>query len=209
MMAHTRSHWLSSPIRVARTPLGATLLFAVLASTFPLATLASGPMCTLACCAGRAPHAAGSCMNGSCHAFRAGQSKKNLPNHRPARRQQLEPLCGLSLSALKIKRVNQIETVKVDYNSKRRTTSSQTTSQGPDQNSASTVALTKPCQPDCGSLTSGFMNPYRKRSPATIAFADRPRPPSDSRLWNFDDRATRSLSGRSRRHVPRGPPTFC
>src|SRR5690349_10464722 len=52
---------------VVRTVLAVSLLLAFLASSFPLTTIASGPMCTLACCAGRPPHAAGSCMNGSCH----------------------------------------------------------------------------------------------------------------------------------------------
>ena len=71
---------------VSRLLVGATLLLSLLASSFPLGTLASGPMCTLACCAGRAPHAAGSCMNGSCHAFLTGHPNKGHIHHeRPSR----------------------------------------------------------------------------------------------------------------------------
>lgn len=111
-----RRRLLASRIRIARALLGAMLFFSVLASSFPLATLASGPMCTLACCAGRAPHAAGSCMNGSCHAFLTGHTKK-IHIHHEAPTEQAEQLCGLSRLRVNASRIPLIETVTIDFGS--------------------------------------------------------------------------------------------
>ena len=80
--------------RVSRVILGAMLLVAILSANIPSSVIASGPMCTLACCAGRAPHAAGSCMNGSCHAFLAGHNQK--PHIHQTRVRVAEQVCGLS-----------------------------------------------------------------------------------------------------------------
>src|SRR5437660_6780439 len=69
----------------------AVLLLAGLASTAaPLITNASGTLCKLSCCAGRAPHAAGSCMNGACHTF-LRKSQSGRLHVRP----QVEHYCGL------------------------------------------------------------------------------------------------------------------
>src|SRR4051794_5140490 len=78
---------------IARVFLATILLLGFVASTLPLESIASGPLCTLSCCAGRAPHAAGSCMNGSCHAFLG----KDSSHHRaPVGTQVNEQLCGLA-----------------------------------------------------------------------------------------------------------------
>jgi hypothetical protein len=80
------TRWLFDP--------GATLLLSILWANIPTASLASGPMCNLACCAGRAPHAAGSCMNGSCHAFLMGRAETSkIHVHLPVH--ESEQLCGL------------------------------------------------------------------------------------------------------------------
>lgn len=191
-------------LRVARVLLAAAVLLAVLSTAVPFTIFASGPMCALACCAGRAPHAAGSCMNGSCHASLSGHTKKPLI-HFEARIEQGEELCGLPRIKLYSARLPAIETVTIYASSDISQRASKT---APDQASISTTALTKPCQADCGSCGSGFTNSNRQRNAAALAYADRPRPPSGLVLGKVDYRPTRKLSALCRRGTPRGPPSF-
>jgi hypothetical protein len=201
-----RQRFLLSRIRVARALLGATLLFSVLASSFPLATLANGPMCTLACCKGRAPHAAGSCMNGSCHAFLTGHTRK-IHIHHEVTIVQTDELCGLSRLRVDASPIPLIETVTIDFGSGAYGDDSHGASKSPlDQASVSTHALAKPCQRDCGSCASGFAGSNRQRNAAALAYADRPRPPSGVGLVNADYVPTQPLSALCRRGAPRGPP---
>lgn len=44
------------------------LTAAFVCAVVPLASVSASNVCRLECCAARAPHAAGSCMNGTCHA---------------------------------------------------------------------------------------------------------------------------------------------
>jgi hypothetical protein len=182
-------------IRIARAVLGVALLLTLLAGSFPLSTLASGPMCELACCAGRAPHAAGSCMNGSCHAFANAHSKNHNHEAEP------EKLCGLARLKLKASYVPSFETVTVDY-----TASDTSPSSTPAMPGVATNALTKPCQPDCGGLMSRSTSSKRQRDEAALVYANRPRPPSRIKLSTNDYRSTQTLDARARRGAPRGPP---
>jgi hypothetical protein len=186
-------------------PVALLLLIAVLASALPLSTVASGPTCTLTCCEGRAPHAAGSCMNGSCQAVIAGPIKRvHLHEAAP---QQTEQLCGLPVLKGKTARVRPIQSLITRPFAS--TSRSLGTGHGAlDQASVSTNAFTKPCQPDCGSCASGFMNSNRQRNSAAVAYADRPRPPSAAGLRNFKFGLTQALSAMLRQAAPRGPPPF-
>jgi hypothetical protein len=191
------------PISIARAVLGVALLFTLLAGSFPLSTLASGPMCELACCAGRAPHAAGSCMNGSCHAFATSQSKKNH-NHEA----KPEQLCGLSRLKFRASRIAPFETVTVDFTASDNQSTDATSSSTPATASVATPAMTKPCQSDCGGLLSRSTGSKRQRDEAALTYANRPRPPSRIRLRANDYRLTQTLDARARRGAPRGPPVL-
>src|SRR5947207_8718754 len=76
----------------ARAILAVMLLLSLLSGCFAFALASSAPLCRLACCAGRPPHAADSCLGGSCHAVIAGAKTKT----RRALQQQSDRLCGLS-----------------------------------------------------------------------------------------------------------------
>ena len=145
-------------MRVARVILGAILVLSILWANIPTAALASGPMCHLACCAGRVPHAAGSCMNGSCHAFLMGRPKTSkihlqLPVH------ESEQLCGLR------RRTTRNSMMSLRGSTALTLLASSERSRGsrvPDAASVSTSTLGKPCQPDCG--TGAFSSSSRGRS---------------------------------------------
>lgn len=176
--------------RFASATLATVLLAGLLASIFPLETLATGQMCNLACCAGRAPHAAGSCMDGSCH---AALRKLSSQIHSSHREHVSEQLCGLAQFARKLNSRAHNKTPGV---------SSQKSESGPQQLSSSTI--TKPCRPDCGSCASGFTNPNRQRN--TAAVIARTRPPSDVRLTAIRCSLTRQLRALCRHFGPRAPP---
>jgi hypothetical protein len=196
------------PARVARTVLAATLLFGILTSSFPVATIASGPTCNLACCAGRAPHAAGSCMTGSCPAFHNAHIKK-IHQHHAVVGKQTERLCGLSRMMMKATRTLVSEARTVDFGLTRQTESSQDNSRNAShQRRVSTTALGKPCHPDCGSCASGFSSSNRQRQTAALGNANLPRPPTVRELHTPYYVSARTLNPLSRQGAPRGPPSL-
>jgi len=150
----------SRAVFYARLTLAVVLLAAFVCTAVPLASVSAGNVCHLECCAGRAPHTAGSCMNGTCHAAirlrqRADRSRfKSEPT---------EKLCGLN-------------------SFKARTFGPTIVPQRPQQNSpASSLEasmLVRPCQPDCGAATLTSVSQRRPRETAALSFANRTRPPS-------------------------------
>lgn len=187
---------MSRPSTVARILVTALLLAAFLASVLPLTTLASGPMCNLACCAGRAPHAAGSCMSGSCYAVLSTRSKTH--SHRRII-QPAERLCGLSVTKSLIKRSTVIAAKEAAQRSHDR-----------ERSEASLVAtsLGKPCESDCGTCSvSSFSSRNRERSVAALAHADKPRPPSSVGRFGANSSPRPQRAGLYNRSIPRGPPS--
>src|ERR1051325_8821195 len=182
---------------VARIFLAAALLLGFIASTLPLATIASGPMCTLACCAGRAPHAAGSCMNGSCHAVLS-----NLPRKNPSapRYQLREQLCGLSRFSQTNFRVTR--TVLPANKTIQRQTETRTQA----QLSAHTIAT--PCEPGCGSgAASAFGGSHRERTAGALSNDLQPRPTLLKKRINADLSRVKTVHLLCRECAPRPPPT--
>ena len=183
----------STAVHMARSVFALLLLVACLSSATPLITSASasGSLCELACCAGRAPHAAGSCAHGSCHAAITKRSKASHRDRRIASRP--EHLCGVA-RGIEIKssaRIRPAQTIS-------RTNSVQT--------SLSVVSLARPCQPECGGCSSSFTNSNQQRNAATFAHPARPRPPPDVRLADLAYRKSQILDALSRQCGPRGPP---
>jgi hypothetical protein len=191
-----------TPIVVARTILAALLLLTLLSASLPLTTLASGPTCTLACCAGRAPHAAGSCMNGSCHAVLTGRAKKSkihlqLPVH------ESEQLCGLPRSTTR----NSAVSLRGSGAPTLSASSQRSRGSGAkDAASVSTSTLGRPCQPDCGAGAFSSSTQSRPRDSCATSHADKPRPPSTSRLEHSSFSRAKVLDALCRRSRPRGPP---
>jgi hypothetical protein len=153
-----------------------------------MASVSAGSMCHLECCAGRAPHASGSCMNGSCHA--ALLTPKTAAQSPQAKPDQSEKLCGLA------RKIEAKSFARMRVHASRHTSSTQLLA----------AAFENPCQPDCNGCASGFTNSKRQRNSATIAGANRPRPPTDTRPSDFRYHCTRILKTQCRQGAPRGPP---
>jgi hypothetical protein len=170
----------------ARALMAFVLLSAFLCGIVPLAAVTAGSMCTLECCAGRAPHLSGSCMNGSCQVT-LPSARKHSHHAAPDR---TEKLCGLP---------REIHLTSALSRVKSRVPSS--------SDHLSSLAVENPCQPDCGGCASGFANSNRTRNSAAVMGDNRPRPPTSSRLSDFRYHSTRVLNAQCRQGSPRGPPS--
>jgi hypothetical protein len=176
----------------ARLGLAVLLLVGFLANLAPLVPVSAGSTCTLECCAGRAPHAAGSCMNGSCQAVLSTHKTGTAHRKIPA---QDDKLCGFN-RAVATKIVGRLSVNRAPRPAKS------------DQATISAAAFVKPCQPDCGGCASGFASSNRQRNSATMAHAARPRPPTDLHLLDFGRHGAQTLAALCRQCAPRGPPVF-
>lgn len=178
-------------ISTAKLMLVVMLLVGFLSSIVPLASVSAGSMCRLECCAGRAPHAAGSCMDGACEAHFLTHSKA-AKNHQ-AKRDQGDRLCG-PVHAVVAKNLARMRTNRAPR------------AFGSNQTRASAAAFVKPCQPDCGPCASGFTNSNRQKNSAAIAEAVRPQRPTGIHFSNPRYHHSDNLDVLCRQCAPRGPP---
>lgn len=168
--------------RVAKGALAIALLTGIFAGIVPFGTLASGKMCTLACCAGRPPHAAGSCMDASCHAV------FNRTDHR-FRKQPADKFCGLpSFSRHHLSQRNPKTESK--------------------QDSISGSALGRPCDPNCAGTVFISSTQSRPRQFSTVAHKKRPRAPSPASYRCYVENTFTTGGGFSKQVSPRGPPVL-
>ena len=183
---------------IARSVLAAVLSLAFFGGSFQLARSASGSLCTLTCCAGRAPHAAGSCMNGSCRA-----ALRSVPrDHAHVYNHTSDQFCGVERISTRKSSLLRLAVT--------RDLSAAKDAQGQSQqsaNPATTVAgVTKPCDPTCGGGMSTSSTQNRPRESAATAFADKPRPPTQSQILEASCACKKILNGFWRERCPRGPP---
>ena len=167
--------------------------------SLPVSTATTGSVCTLTCCAGRAPHAAGSCMNGSCHAV---LNRARSHAHQPVVNIQ-EQLCGLPRPTARLPQSRRTHTSGPGlgvYESR----SSKSLSECARLASS---ALDKPCASDCGAGTFSSTNQRRPREAAALLLANRNRAPSGPRLATDGDTAPHLRDARHTLASPRGPPT--
>ena len=174
--------------RAARVALALTLLGGVLATIVPLAAVSAGSMCALACCAGRAPHADGSCMEGSCHAAALRHHRKR--RKRSARR-QTEKLCDL---AAKSQQAVLRETLPPQTKSRR------------DGTGVSGAAVKQPCATECGSCVTTFSNSKQGKRSAAVSHHRGASPKDPVSLFHKDSVCVQTREAYASLFAPRGPP---
>ncbi len=186
---------LSTVSFVLRATLAVSLLIVLVGAGLVLPAAASGPMCTLACCAGRAPHVAGSCMQGSCatqpsdhHAHQGTDDSSS-------------PIPGVVAGA----HGADMEAVPtVDASESSREVARENSSVVP---AFSTAALVKPCELGCGASMSIFSTGQKARD-ARISKPVNHRPPLASASLTRASFLTKATHpGFSRSQPPRGPPS--
>ena len=174
--------------RVRRTGgvLLALLLMAGFISTVaPIASVFAGNSCTLSCCEGRAPHAAGSCMDGTCYAsIRLHNKSSNLHAHAPV----AERLCG----SQSIRPRTFAKTVVARRDKDERP-------QGAPFHFSS---FRQPCTPDCAGCAVFSINSQSK----VAALAISNQLPAGSHKFSSASFDPDTLDVSCRQHSPRGPP---
>lgn len=216
-----RKLFLSNATMVARATLAATLLLMLVAGSIVWPAAASGPLCTLACCASRAPHAAGSCMHGSCE---AGVSANNATSktlhqshhhHEQQQAQESRPFdpsqpfaeATASIGGSEMDDVPTIEAAPYEASANVGGPADTTgVARNSNQSAMSATVLAKPCQPDCGACASGFAASKRSRDPATLAGSNHAQAGSSVKLAARRYHLTHTRSALGRQCIPRGPP---
>jgi hypothetical protein len=189
----------------------ATLVVSLLSALIPLATASAIDLCTMACCAGKAPHLAGACSSGLMKTAKA--------THEP------EILCGLHVrgdgaSRFTATRQAPWEIIEADADdsdtgscgSQHRDSLSQTTSSAttrsntPHSSSIAAHSMNSPCGTDCRACSGSYIRQPKPRDRAMVERASLARPPSNSKWLHdfFCDHAARG--DRYEQPSPRGPP---
>jgi len=172
----------TSPAFIPRL-MAAAMVFALLSASVPAGAFASAHLCAMACCAGHAPHLAGSCSGGSCHA-RLSPRKSTL-------KQTGEKLCGAPLL------VSRVAHLGLRQGAARAATPSP---------AADAATLTTPCDPGCGAAALGAPGRNSSREKSAGSHADKPRPPTAGRSFRTTFGSTATPAALRRRSRPRAPP---
>jgi hypothetical protein len=198
----------------SRAMLAVTLLLVLVAGGIVWPAAASGALCAMACCAGQAPHAAGSCLHGSCD---AGVNANNSGNsdakhfHHHQEQQQIaddsvpQAFAGALASAMgsDMAQVPTVDASEFETDQAQLEANSQSTG-----NSIAALALLAPCQPGCGACTSGFSASKRSRDTASTAGSNKAQHHSSSKIATGKYSTIHPDSNFYPQVAPRGPPSF-
>ncbi|MGB9179495.1 MAG: hypothetical protein WCB68_09660 [Pyrinomonadaceae bacterium] len=202
----------------ARAALAMTLALALLAAFVSFDALSSSKLCSMPCCAGKAPHLAGSCAGGHCHANLSIVKKEAEPEHQhatvdsPAPQQSAMHMHGAhEMAAAEDRHAHHsVEVEQTNSDGARepsQDSQAQATNVDPEQTaSIEPVILSRPCAPDCGVSTNGFAQLRRSRDPAALAINGQPRPPTLIKFYARSGSPAFRTSLLCRQCVPRGPP---
>lgn len=199
------------PMLVARILIAATLTVALVSGIAPLGLSSSEALCTMSCCAGKAPHKAGTCTHGTCEVdFSAQQPQKPSV--------EKEEHCGAGKSLTTQHgdmHGHDAPSPSKDKSARAGHQHHQTGSlaqeqlpKSSSQQATSVIAsmLTKPCPPNCGAGICSYSSQSRPRDSAALSDAGRPRPPSSLSLRQTSYNPAKGLDVLCRRSRPRGPP---
>lgn len=197
----------------ARASLAVVLLLTLVAGSIALPAAASGPMCTLSCCVGRAPHAAGSCMGGSCDAGVSARNPVSNTHHSHHHQNQgqpedsepsdsQQPFAGIMASA--DSEIGEMPTIEAaPYEASAETDAAQNRT---GQSAISAAVLSKPCRQDCGLCASGFVTPKRPRNAAVPAGSNHARPTVVTSVAEVELFLKSARTVHGLKCAPRGPP---
>jgi hypothetical protein len=205
LRTHRRGFGKYGPRFWTRLCLAALLLVSVLSSAIPLGSASGHHLCTMACCVGKSPHEAGSCMINACETKPLPQKETTKPD---------DPICdahaavprhaGMQLDGMEEDKVSSQPRVSVnefDFATDDRSTANPTNTP-----SIESATFSKPCPLDCGSATFSSANQSKRRDSAALSFAERPRPPSVNALPGTPFLRRIKLEVLCRQLQPRAPP---
>jgi hypothetical protein len=203
---------------MARAMLAVTLLLMLVAGSIVWPAAASGALCAMACCAGQAPHAAGSCMHGSCEAGvtanKSGNGDAKHSHHHHQEQQQIktadsdapQAFAGAMASAMGSD-MAQVPTIDATRAPADQNAQLETKSQSAGDSIAA-IAMSAPCQPGCGACTAGFSASKRSRDTVASIGSNKAQRPSSIKIATSSDSSIHPRSNFYRQVAPRGPPPF-
>ena len=193
------------------------LMLALLSGLVPFGSASAGHLCTMECCAGLAPHAAGSChMSMSSH----GKSEESSPD------QDLDKHCdlpqadsgaidgiaagvmgmtGSAHSSLDLDDVTIDASDHCNTDSQSKDLNATTHNDSSESDSVATQFFSKPCPAECGTgaVSSGVR---RSRDSVAVVYHARSRPPAPGRKYQHFNGNFLITSNYCRQLRPRGPP---
>ena len=205
---HSEPRQRSVFVAVSRAVAAGALTLALLSAGISSTASALRGLCRMECCAGLAPHAAGSCAGASCHADFSRAGEKAAKDHgrlQASASDPSDPVCDVRRAKPDAHaRHDSQRSAGHDHPAKKtRGRSDKGRRPAP---ALAARSLAEPCLPGCGAASSGFSRPRRQLDPATLAGGHKARP-SDapatlSRLSVSQLYATRKPQS----FRPRGPP---
>lgn len=199
----------------ARAIFAFALLLTLVTGSIVWPAAASRPLCMLACCAGRAPHVAGSCMDGTCETSGASNKGSHSQHHHSQAAQASDSdnnsqqvLAGVTAGACGID-MEQVETIEAPPSKALADEKTLAVAPEGETNSSrlSATVISQQCQPECGACTSSFVASKRSRNTATLAGSRNALPPPTFRRAGARRPLMNATSVYSRQSVPRGPPS--
>jgi len=203
----------NSDLKLARIFVTIVLVSSLLATVVPFNSAAAGNLCTMECCAGLAPHAAGSChMKMSPGKLMTGAATNHGPGeHCGLAQTNQEAIKGIDAGVMGMNdgASSSLNDVTIDAsnhcNADSHSEDVSATSHS-DLRTANIAAriFSKPCPPECG---TGVMGSGVRPSRHSVALAHnaRPRPPTLGREGRLN-RSLLATSSFGEQLRPRGPP---
>jgi hypothetical protein len=191
------------------------LLLLLVSSSIVWPAAASSPLCTMACCAGKTPHAAGSCVHSACetgistdtpkassheHSHHHDSQKAVAPDSKGEESLILAGVTGGACGA-DMEEVPTIEAAPVQADEELPNTAERKTDQA-----FSATVVSQPCEAGCGACTSSFAAPNRSRNALALSGVKNPPVPHSSKYADHNRPLTFAASMICRESVPRGPP---
>jgi hypothetical protein len=173
------------------------LALVLLSGVAPLNTLSRSHQCRMACCAGKSPHAEGSCSVAFATETQEEPAKEQVEEHAAHSHHAHQHASGATS-----------EIASSDHDASKHQTA-QPPSSGKKSSRTLNVAsqaMTTPCSPECAAAASASMQLPRPRDAAAMSVAGNPRPPT---LLVFKKEFSTVLppSAERRRQLrPRAPP---
>jgi hypothetical protein len=188
--SHLRSTC-SAPKAIARTILAMLLALVLLSGVAPLNSLSRSHQCRMACCAGKSPHAEGSCSVAFANENQAEPADEQVEEH-AAHNHHAHAVSGEA----------SIKMASSDSGGAQHPSGKKSS---PAPNVVSQV-MTTPCAPECSARALASTQLPRPRDAAAMSAASNPRPPT---LTCFKKELSMRLlpSAERRRQIrPRAPP---
>jgi Na+(H+)/acetate symporter ActP len=184
---------------IARIILAVMLVIVVLAGVAPLSSLSSSHACSMACCAGKPPH-----MAGSCSVHLGDEEKIETP---PAPGDEIS--AAHAAHAMHLSGATSVTTAATHHAAAKHSSGHHS---GSKRESARTISIASqtmmgtPCLPECTAAATATSQVRRPRESALLTVITRPRPPTRLFFAGHFSKLLPESAERRRLSRPRAPP---